>query len=126
MLWKVAVREGGWCAWKAYIRKDCMDRLSQRLGVVDTVRIPLTWLRGKLRGGHPASRTASRSWEGWVGLCGVLLLCAGLLPAGCKKEAKTSGGLTKIRVGYIGLTCEAPIFTAVEKGFFKEEGLDVE
>ena len=32
-------------------------------------------------------------------------------------------GLTKIRVGYIGLTCEAPIFTAVEKGFFKEEGL---
>ena len=25
-----------------------------------------------------------------------------------------------------GLTCEAPIFTAVEKGFFKEEGLDVE
>ena len=31
----------------------------------------------------------------------------------------------KIRVGYIGLTCEAPIFTAVEKGFFKEEGLDV-
>jgi NitT/TauT family transport system substrate-binding protein len=38
----------------------------------------------------------------------------------------TSSGLTKIRVGYIGITCEAPIFTAVEKGFFKEEGLDVE
>jgi NitT/TauT family transport system substrate-binding protein len=34
--------------------------------------------------------------------------------------------MTKIRVGYIGITCEAPIFTAVEKGFFKEEGLDVE
>jgi NitT/TauT family transport system substrate-binding protein len=31
----------------------------------------------------------------------------------------------KVRVGYIGLTCEAPIFTAMEKGFFKEEGLDV-
>src|SRR2546430_4490027 len=31
----------------------------------------------------------------------------------------------KVRVGYIGITCEAPIFTAVEKGFFKEEGLDV-
>jgi NitT/TauT family transport system substrate-binding protein len=29
-------------------------------------------------------------------------------------------------VGYIGLTCEAPIFTAYEKGFFKDEGLDVE
>src|SRR4030095_5215100 len=32
----------------------------------------------------------------------------------------------KVRVGYIGLTCEAPIFTAVEKGFFREEGLEVE
>jgi NitT/TauT family transport system substrate-binding protein len=30
----------------------------------------------------------------------------------------------KVRVGYIGLTCEAPIFTAVEKGFFKAEGVD--
>jgi NitT/TauT family transport system substrate-binding protein len=25
----------------------------------------------------------------------------------------------------VGITCEAPIFSAVEKGFFKEEGLDV-
>jgi NitT/TauT family transport system substrate-binding protein len=32
----------------------------------------------------------------------------------------------KIRVGYIGLTCEASIFVAYEKGFFKEEGLDAE
>ena len=31
-----------------------------------------------------------------------------------------------MRVGYIGITCEAPIFTAIEKGFFKEEGLEVE
>ena len=31
----------------------------------------------------------------------------------------------RVRVGYIGLTCEAPIFTAFEKGFFKEEGLEV-
>ena len=31
-----------------------------------------------------------------------------------------------VRVGYIGLTCEASIFAAVENGFFKEEGLDVE
>src|SRR5881409_98853 len=48
-----------------------------------------------------------------------------LLVSGCKKE---SGSATtdsnKVRVGYIGLTCEAPIFTAVEKGFFKEEGLE--
>ncbi len=55
--------------------------------------------------------------------------CAAALFAGCKKSevaTKTAEGLTKIKVGYIGITCEAPIFSAVENGFFKEEGLDVE
>src|SRR5262249_25204267 len=50
-----------------------------------------------------------------------------ILPlAGCKRntEPSTGSGAIKVRVGYIGLTCEAPIFTAIEKGFFKEEGLD--
>jgi len=54
-----------------------------------------------------------------------------LLLTGCKKSEQGTttapaggNGLTKIRVGYIGLTCEAPIYMAVEKGFFKEEGLD--
>jgi NitT/TauT family transport system substrate-binding protein len=50
------------------------------------------------------------------------------MAAGCKKgpeDSNASAGAGRIRVGYIGLTCEAPIFTAVEKGFFKEEGLDV-
>ena len=51
--------------------------------------------------------------------------CAVLL-TGCKKSSSTAGGSNKIRVGYIGLTCEAPIFSAVENGFFKEEGLEVE
>src|SRR2546430_3076595 len=51
---------------------------------------------------------------------------AALLLTGCKKSSEnTGGGPAKVRIGYIGLTCEAPIFTAVEKGFFKEEGLDV-
>jgi NitT/TauT family transport system substrate-binding protein len=50
-----------------------------------------------------------------------------LLVAGCGKREESSGAPSnKIRVGYIGLTCEAPIFSAVEKGFFKEEGLEVE
>ena len=50
-----------------------------------------------------------------------------LLLSGCKKNSSDAdANSNKIRVGYIGLTCEAPIFTAVEKGFFKEEGLDVE
>ncbi|HXD00573.1 MAG TPA: ABC transporter substrate-binding protein [Verrucomicrobiae bacterium] len=52
-----------------------------------------------------------------------------LLLVACNKSADNStapaGGLMKVRVGYIGLTCEAPIFMAVEKGFFKDEGLDV-
>ena len=59
----------------------------------------------------------------------ILLLCAALGAAGCEKTGTDSSQSTetnKVRVGYIGLTCEAPIFTAVEKGFFKEEGLDVE
>ena len=55
---------------------------------------------------------------------------ASLLLAGCKKGTapapKTPDGRTKIRVGYIGITCEAPIFSAIELGFFKEEGLEPE
>ena len=44
-----------------------------------------------------------------------------------KADSQAAGvSLTKIRVGYIGITCEAPIFCAVENGFFKEEGLDPE
>src|SRR5262245_41979220 len=56
-----------------------------------------------------------------------ILAGAGLsFVAGCgKKSDAAADSSNKIRVGYIGLTCEAPIFTAVEKGFFKEEGLDV-
>jgi NitT/TauT family transport system substrate-binding protein len=52
-----------------------------------------------------------------------------LLIVACNKSSENSaapaGGLMKVRVGCIGLTCEAPIFTALEKGFFKDEGLDV-
>ena len=58
---------------------------------------------------------------------GTLLFCGMLAPSGCQKEkTAAASGLTKIRVGYIGLTCEAPIFVAYEKGFFKEEGLEPE
>jgi NitT/TauT family transport system substrate-binding protein len=48
-----------------------------------------------------------------------------VLFTGCDKKTGSNSSGNKIRVGYIGLTCEAPIFSAVEKGFFKEEGLDV-
>src|SRR6201990_1441927 len=55
-----------------------------------------------------------------------LFALAVLLLGGCRKNASSGGASNKIRVGYIGLTCEAPIFSAVENGFFKEEGLEVE
>src|SRR5688572_9480259 len=55
---------------------------------------------------------------------------ASLLLHGCKKAGGpaevTADGRTKVRVGFIGITCEAPIFTAIELGFFKEEGLEPE
>jgi NitT/TauT family transport system substrate-binding protein len=56
----------------------------------------------------------------------VTTILGALLVGGCgRKSENSSSGLAKVRVGYVGITCEAPIFTAVEKGFFKEEGLDV-
>jgi NitT/TauT family transport system substrate-binding protein len=42
------------------------------------------------------------------------------------RAEKTADGLTKVKVGCIGITCEAPIFAAIENGFFKEEGLEPE
>lgn len=55
---------------------------------------------------------------------------ASLVLAGCKSKevaaGKTADGLTKIRIGYIGLTCEAPLYVAYEKGYFKEMGLEAE
>jgi NitT/TauT family transport system substrate-binding protein len=51
-----------------------------------------------------------------------------MMLAGCGKGSDGTGGAerTELKVAYLGLTCEGPIFAAYEKGFFKEEGLDVE
>lgn len=62
--------------------------------------------------------------------CGIAWALA-LLLSGCNKPAATPGGKgasgpIPIRISYLGLTCEAPIFVAYEKGFFKEEGLEPE
>ena len=57
----------------------------------------------------------------------VAIALSVLAVAGCnKKSGSTVRNSNKVRVGYIGLTCEAPIYAAYEKGFFKEEGLEPE
>src|SRR6516225_8436045 len=65
------------------------------------------------------------SWFFAAGLLGAS--CIGLMTLGCSggSDSKTDGS-TRIKVCYLGLTCEPPIFVAYEKGFFAEEGLDVE
>ena len=56
-----------------------------------------------------------------VGAMAILTVCCVVFfSSGCNK------GPEKLKVAYLGLTCEAPIFVAYEKGFYKEEGLDVE
>ena len=50
-----------------------------------------------------------------------------LLLGGCNKTSSKKVVNSKhVRIGFIGLTCEAPIYTAYEKGWFKEEGLEPE
>ncbi|QEL13530.1 ABC transporter substrate-binding protein [Limnoglobus roseus] len=59
----------------------------------------------------------------------LLLAALAVLPAGCGKDkpaATAEADPGKIRVAYLGLTCEAPIFMAQEKGLFAEQGIDVE
>lgn len=71
-------------------------------------------------------------WHGaFVAASLLALSCLTLLPAGCGKnpdkpaDKNTSKEPVKLTVAYLGLTCEAPIFVAHERGFYKEEGLDV-
>ena len=55
---------------------------------------------------------------------GVIVLTAVLL-TDCSK--KSGGGENVVlKAGYYGVLCEAPLHIAYEKGFFKDEGVDVE
>lgn len=56
----------------------------------------------------------------------LVLICLSMLSAGCPAKKDNPISQTKLKVAYVGLTCEAPIFVAFEKGFYKDEGLDVE
>ena len=59
-------------------------------------------------------------------LIAALGFCALLLSGSSKKSTAAVVNSKHVRIGYIGLTCEAPIYVAYEKGFFKEEGLEPE
>ncbi|HEX4608101.1 MAG TPA: hypothetical protein VH092_07840, partial [Urbifossiella sp.] len=71
----------------------------------------------------PRTRASRRRF---VSLAATCLMAGGLalLPAGCggKPDAAApgSGGGDpgKVKVAYLGLTCEAPIFVAQDKGMF--------
>lgn len=58
----------------------------------------------------------------------AVLIAGAVLAAGCGSghPAQQAQGPKQIKLGYAGGACEAFIFAAYEKGFFKEEGLDVE
>lgn len=55
---------------------------------------------------------------------GLVLLLVFL--TGSMNAAVKTAGLTKVRIGHSGSTCETPLFVAYERGLYKEEGLDVE
>lgn len=58
-----------------------------------------------------------------ITLISVFLLAFGL--AGCGKDTDDkSAGKTAVEIGMLKLTSSAPLFIALEKGFFEDEGLD--
>jgi NitT/TauT family transport system substrate-binding protein len=60
-----------------------------------------------------------------VPLIALLLFSVALTSCNHRGTAAAVSG-NHVKIAYIGLTCEAPIFVAFHKGFFAEEGLDPE
>lgn len=61
-------------------------------------------------------------------LCGVLTLIVSLF-VGCKKDSGQSvgNGLTKVRLNEVVRSVfYAPMYVAINEGFFEEEGIEIE
>ncbi|MBI3941990.1 MAG: ABC transporter substrate-binding protein [Chloroflexi bacterium] len=46
-------------------------------------------------------------------------------PAATNVPQATPGGMAKVRMGYVPVTLYAPLYVAIEKGYFKEQGMEV-
>ena len=59
----------------------------------------------------------------------LLSLCLLVLAAGCggnDSKKDTPKEKTKVSLGMLRLTSSAPLFIAMDKGFFAEEGIEIE
>src|SRR5881398_142861 len=98
-----------------------MTQMTSRSHVVNVVATIL-WPVCRKDGPHGGRPTGP-----WLQRFMIAISLSVLMAAGCNKNStSTARNSNKVRVGYIGLTCEAPIYVAYEKGFFKEEGLEPE
>ncbi|WP_422926168.1 ABC transporter substrate-binding protein [Singulisphaera sp. PoT] len=66
----------------------------------------------------------------FLGTCSLAASLA-FFVAGCgeskQAETKAEGAASpRLKIAYLGLTCEAAMFVAQEKGFYKDEGIEVE
>lgn len=75
------------------------------------------------------SRKMSVVWLGVALMAAIFMAgCGGTQPPAKQEPAKTAATQTtdKVSVGILKLTSSAPIFIALEKGFFKEQGIEIE
>jgi NitT/TauT family transport system substrate-binding protein len=69
------------------------------------------------------NRKEMRLWKGLV----AGLIAAAIVVAAPTRQALAQGApLTPVKIGVIGILAEAGMYTAAEKGYFKDEGLDVQ
>lgn len=68
----------------------------------------------------------------WLFVC-VVTVVFGIAGTGCDKKSSNEAGVPrpqknwpKLRIGYLPVAAELPLFVAVEKGFLQEEGISYE